>query len=151
MKLAEIFSNYFTVRQELYQAIKDLTQEQLDWHSKNHPWSVADILRHIAAVEAWWIDGVVLNNCKEPEAAEFDQATTLPQINTILEKYYQMFSDYLRDSDMDDWDEVFYHVKQVDEKVSKRWLVWHVVEHQARHRGQMHMLMTMQGVEVPRV
>ena len=37
------------------------------------------------------------------------------------------------------------------EKVSKRWLVWHVVEHQARHRGQIFMLMRMQGIEVPDV
>jgi uncharacterized damage-inducible protein DinB len=37
------------------------------------------------------------------------------------------------------------------EKNSKRWLVWHVVEHQARHRGQIFMLMRMQGIEVPDV
>jgi len=31
------------------------------------------------------------------------------------------------------------------------WLAWHVVEHQARHRGQIFMLLRMQGIEVPDV
>jgi hypothetical protein len=76
----------------------------------------------------------------------------------LLSETFELTSRYLESEPLDDWDGVFYRVQGRDDKgeafdfkVSKRWLVWHVVEHQARHRGQIFMLLHMQGLEVPHV
>ena len=152
MKLSDIFSNYDTVRQEMREAVSGMTQEQLDWRTEMHPWSVGDILRHIVETEAWWVECVALGRdwCDEDEEP-FREARTLDQIFEILDRYFDVTWKWLDSETSDDWDEKFYLIKEVGEKVSKRWLSWHVVEHQARHRGQVFMLMHMQGLEVPSV
>ncbi|HPI32831.1 MAG TPA: DinB family protein [candidate division Zixibacteria bacterium] len=51
MKLAEIFSNYFTVRGELRKAVEGLTQAQFDWAPPRHTASIGRLLAHIADCE----------------------------------------------------------------------------------------------------
>ena len=47
MKLTGFFSNYFTVRAQLVKAVKNLTPQQLDWTSLDHPASIRKLLaRH---------------------------------------------------------------------------------------------------------
>ncbi len=151
MKLSDFFSNYFTVRAELVKAVQGLTQQQLDWTPPNHPASIGKLLAHIADCECYWISYVALQKEPDPDFTRFEKADTLPQILSLLEYYHGDFTEYLQSEGIDDWDEKFYEIPKHDEKVSKRWLVWHVVEHQARHRGQIFMLMRMQGIEVPNV
>jgi hypothetical protein len=67
-------------------------------------------------------------------------------VRMIIMKLGRFFSSYFTVRD-----ELFYEAKEHDIKLSNRSLVWHVVEHQARHRGQIFMLMRMQGLEVPHV
>ncbi len=150
MKLADFFSNYFTIRLEMLEAVKGLTQEQLAWKTASHPNSIGGLLAHIAECEYYWIDVAALGKDGQGDFERFEKAQTKADILTVLEEGSATVSDYLHQEDMDDWDEVFYDVEG-GEKVSKRWLVWHVVEHQARHRGQIFMLMRMQNLEVPHV
>ncbi len=151
MKLSDIFSNYFTARAELVKAMKDLSQQQLDWTPPNHPASIGKLLAHIAECEYGWVTCVALKKEANPDFTTFEKAKTLPEILALLDQYHSEFTEYLKTEDVEDWDQVFYQLPGHDEKVSKRWLVWHVVEHQARHRGQIFMLMRMQGIEVPNV
>lgn len=151
MNLADLFSNYFEVRDELVEAVKDLTPEQLVWQPKNHPNSIGWSLAHIAETECWWIQCVVQGLYERPSKSEFEVFDSMPALLELLDKYRGVFEGYLKAESTDDWDDVSYLVKKYDKHVSKRWLAWHVVEHQARHRGQIFMLMRMQGLTVPHV
>jgi len=151
MNLAAYFSNYFTVRRELVEAVKNLTLEQLAWKAPDYPNSIGQLLIHIAETEYWWVTVVALKKEKTFNENKFKNLKELPEILESLEYYHDEFSRFLENEDIGSWDRVFYEVKGRDEKVSQRWLAWHVVEHQARHRGQIFMLMRMQGLEVPRV
>jgi uncharacterized damage-inducible protein DinB len=150
MKLAKFFSNYFTVRLELLDAVRELTQGQLDWKNDNHPNSIGWLLAHIAECEYYWIDVAARGKDGPGDFERFEKAQKKADILALLDEGFETLSDYLQEEDIDDWDEVFYEVEG-EEKVSKRWLVWHVVEHQARHRGQIFMLMRMQNLQVPHV
>jgi uncharacterized damage-inducible protein DinB len=154
MKLSHLFSNYFEVREELIGAVKSLTQEQLDWTPPNHPASIGRLLAHIADVECFWISCVALRKEQKPDFSKFEKASTIREILSLLEHYHADCREYLESQDVEDWDEVYYEFPEwVGRRFrcSKRWLVWHVVEHQARHRGQIFMLMRMQGIDVPDV
>ena len=154
MKLADIFSNYFTVRAELREAVAPLSQEQLDWLPPDHPASIGRLLAHIADCEYFWIGVVATGSVDQPDWSRFEQARNKNDIEGLLAETFELTKGYLEEADFDDWDTVFYAHQQDDgtvEKFSKRWLAWHVVEHQARHRGQIFMLMRMQGAEVPNV
>ncbi len=151
MKLGDIFSNYFMVRGQLVETVKGLSQDQLDWTALNHPNSIGSLLLHIAETECWWVSCVALGRQDEVDEQKFSRGRPLEEILESLDSQHREFTEYLNSEDIDDWDEVFYEVKEHDFKLSKRALVWHVVEHQARHRGQIFMLMRMQGLEVPHV
>lgn len=149
MKLTDFFSNYYTVRAELVDLVKGLTQEQLDWKPANHKNSIGYLLVHIAEAEYWWITLVAMQKEKYVKGCfdRFKAGQPLEANLELLERGLADMREYLENEDIEDWDEVFYEVKGRKEKVSKRWLVWHVVEHQARHRGQILMLMRMQGID----
>ena len=153
MKLSELFSNYYTVRAEMVDAVRNLSQSQFDWHPPDHTNSIGRLLAHIAETEYWWIS-IVAQKKTSPTEADFDRFEKARQpddILALLDKYLAETRTYLEREEIENWDDVFYDVEGRDTKVSKRWLVWHVVEHQARHRGQIFMLMRMQGVDVPHV
>lgn len=151
MNLADLFSNYFEVREELVEAVKDLTPEQLIWCPKDHPNSIGWSLAHIAETECWWIECIVQRLHDRPPKAEFQVYGSMPALLALLDKYRTVFEDYLKAETTADWDETSYEVKKYDKYVTKRWLVWHTVEHQARHRGQIFMLMRMQSLPVSHV
>ncbi len=151
MKLSQFFSNYFTVRAEMLKAVENLTQEQLDWIPANYKNSVGKLLSHIADCEFFWIREIATREFAEPDYSQFKNARTLPHIQALLEEQEDVFAAFMDREETGDWDTVFYEGKKAGEKFSKRWLVWHVVEHQARHRGQIFMLMSMQGLDVPDV
>ncbi len=154
MKLSEIFSNYFTVRAEMMRAVENLSQEQLDWTGPHHPASVGRLLAHIADCEFFWIGHVAAGKPGRPDFSRFENARTLEEIIGLLREQERAVTDFLETNDLDDWDQVFDSYQHRDgsvEKLSRRWLIWHVVEHQARHRGQIFMLMRTQGIEVPDV
>ncbi|MFQ6008545.1 MAG: DinB family protein [Candidatus Zixiibacteriota bacterium] len=154
MKLSDFFSNYFTVRTELVKAVQGLTQPQLDWTPANHPASIGRLLAHIADCECFWISCMAMQKEKKPDFTKFEKARTLDEILALLNRYHADFTEYLNAEDVEDWDDTYYQSPMWTEekfRCSKRWLVWHVVEHQARHRGQIFMLMRMQGIEVPDV
>ena len=149
MKLIELFPNYFVVRQELMELACRLSQEQLDWTPPNHKSSIGRLLGHIAETEYWWISILALEKEKYSEEVfeRFEQARTLKQLVPLLEETLGDFTDFLRNEDVEDWDQIHYDYPQDKIHVTKQWLVWHVVEHQARHRGQILMLARMQGLE----
>ena len=151
MKLAEIFTNYFEVRKELVDAVKGLTREQLYWTAPNHPASIGALLAHIAETEYWWIT-VVAERKVTPEDADFtrfEQPVDLDKLLSWLDQYLGETAAFLECEGMDDWEEKHYLIPGREHKFTKKWLAWHVVEHQARHRGQIFMLMRMQGIDVP--
>ena len=153
MKLADLFSNYFTVRNEMIKAVENLSRQYLEWTPPNHTNSIGSLLAHIAETEYWWIT-IVAEQKVDLDKADFDRFSkghSLAEILSLLDEYLVETRAYLEREDSTDWDSVFYDVKGRDERASKRWLIWHVVEHQARHRGQIFMLMRMQGLDVPDV
>jgi len=149
MKLIELFPNYFVVRQELVEFACRLTQDQLDWVPPHHSSSIGRLLGHIAETEYWWISILALQKEAYSESVfeRFEKARTLKELVPLLEETLGDFTEFLRREDVEDWDKIHYDYPKYDVYVSKQWLVWHVVEHQARHRGQILMLMRMQGVE----
>ena len=146
MKLSKIFSNYYTVRNEMVDLTKDLTDEQLDWSPEGHTASIRKLLVHIAEAEYWWLSCVAAGNFENWDESKFPDNASKEKTFELLKENFDNFSDYLESSTTDQWDEIFYERPRGD-KVSLRWLVWHVVEHQARHRGQILTFLRMAGVE----
>lgn len=148
-----MFSNYFEVRTEMTDGTRSLTEEQLAWTAPNHTNSVGKLLEHIAETECWWISIIAAKSITEEEAdlEGFEKKMSTEKLFSLLEKYFLETRKFFEANDSSSWDTIMYDVPGRNKSVSLRWLAWHVVEHQARHRGQIFMLMRMQGLDVPSV
>lgn len=151
MNLEQLFFNYSDVRREMVDGIKNLTHEQLHWKPDGYQNSIASLLVHIAEAEYWWIYCVAQDHQDEHEEDFGQDKQTLPEILALLEEWHEKTTSFMRTFTVDQFEKVSYYLHWRKADVTLGWLLWHVVEHQARHRGQIFMMMRMQGLDVPRV
>jgi len=151
MNLAQLFFNYSDCRRELIPAVENLTDDQLDWTPPGHDNSIRRLLIHIADAEYWWIGCVGHNRTDEYDESFEKKPYTRDQVLDILQTWHDRTVEFMQEQDISRFDSKTFHLAWRKTDVTLGWLVWHVVEHQARHRGQIFMLLRMQGLEVPHV
>jgi len=148
MRLSELFSKWESVRSQLIDAVRPLTRGQIDWLPEGGLNSIGDLLRHIAETENWWFGHLIMG--KEYADITKDQAPDLDSIFAELEKSHAQVLEILQKETIDSWENKLYKLPN-DEEMKLRVIVWHVFEHEARHRGQIFMMMRLQGIAPPRV
>ncbi|TFE02309.1 DinB family protein [Jeotgalibacillus salarius] len=134
------------VRQTLLSKIIDLTQEELDDEPEGLH-SIGTLLYHIAAVEAGWLYGEVLCRDWDPEIeALFPKESwkderlspfkgeSIDQHIYRLQKVRETLCDHFRNMTGIDWRTS----RELEEyNVTPEWVIYHLIEHEARHSGQI--------------
>jgi len=149
MNAAELFSHWTTVRQGLYEALDQLTDEQLSFVPREGLWSLRTVALHIATAEEGWFRYVVTGELDEwPEVDESDYPT-VASIKALLAEVHDYTMAYLEALDVADLDRV------VDTfwgaRLTLRWIIWHVLEHEISHRGEIYLMLGLMGMEAPDV
>ncbi len=150
VKVSELFRQWKVVRSEMIDAVRPLTVEQLDWLPEGGKNSIGDLLRHISETEHWWFGDVVLGGGTYRDVTR-DMA---PDIDTIIKTLEHSFHEYtlkvLESHRVSDF-ESKYKIPGEDYQVTLLWVCQHVFEHECRHRGQILMMMRLQGMTPPNV
>lgn len=140
-------------RNETLKAIKDVSAEALDWEASHYPNSIGTLLYHIALVEADWLYVEVLqggysavdswfpydardNNGRLTPIKGMPIADHLARLAAIRENLLAVFrvmtmEDFRREREMDDY------------FVTPEWVLHHLSQHEAEHRGEIMMLHTL--------
>ena len=149
MNAVEMFSHWESVRQGLYAALDLLTDEQLAFVPREGLWSLGTVACHIATAEEGWFRYIVTGELTEwPEVDESDYST-VASVKALLAQVHDRTQDYLQSIDVTDLDRVidtFWGAK-----VSLRWIIWHVLEHEVHHRGEIYLMLGLMGMEAPDV
>ena len=150
MKVSELFREWKFVRSELIDAVRPLTVEQLDWIPENGKNSIGDLLRHISATEHWWFGEVVLRSGSYRDVTR----EMAPDIASIIKTLDYSFREYtlevLESHNVSDFERK-YQIPGEEGQVTLLWVCQHVFEHECRHRGQIFMMMRLQGMTPPNV
>ncbi|WP_246369958.1 DinB family protein [Saccharibacillus deserti] len=149
------------VRRELLKHLEGLTQEELDTPLDGNATTIGALLYHIADVETGWLHfDMFLQKELDPEIAAWFTAPTRNEDGEIwcpagerperhLERLAVVrrdFLDKLRGIDSEDWRRFRSLPGEYD--VTPEWIVYHLIEHEAHHRGQIfRMLGTMRRRE----
>ncbi len=150
MKLSDLFRDWELIRQEMVNAIRPLTEAQLDWVPERGTNSIGGLLRHISETEVWWFGDVVLGEQSYTEITR-DDAPNSGDIIDLLDKSRKEYTlQVLESHTIADFDKK-YEIPERGKKVSLFWVCWHVFEHECRHRGQILMMMRLQGITPPDV
>jgi uncharacterized damage-inducible protein DinB len=148
-----IYENWQGYHEKLRNCIAPLTNEQLLLQPATHMWPLGQIVQHIISVRAGWCSGTLqdddklMNEYREwgqrespvRSAAEMVQALdeTWAFIETRLQRWTP--SDCAK-TFPDEWDGQKY-------EISRSWVIYHVMEHDLHHGGEVSLILGMNGLQ----
>jgi len=146
------------VRSDLKGELKDLSIEQIDWHPDEQTESIGTMLLHIDAVEWSWIHEDIFGRPDSEYPGDWSEAMPIrvsaPQVQGRPVEWYLQKLDATRERTL----EVLGGFTDADlprlvgeseprpgqEKRSYLftidWIIWHIIEHEATHVGQVELL-----------
>lgn len=146
MKPGELFNHWEQIREGLISTINAFTEEDLDYALYPESWSVGKIILHIAGAEDGWLRYVVSRELKEwPEIYTLENYPDKESILQVLSDIHARTIEYLETLDEDDLPSI---VKTPwESELPLLWIIWHVVEHEIHHRGELSLILGALGRE----
>lgn len=130
-------------------ALRRLTPEQLHWKPEGYHSSAWDLAVHMCITEWFWIYRNALRRVPWEQDEDPGPFRDLDHLIEFWSEIHRATVEWLRDTPM----------SQLNRKVAMpfpdspwatmNWVVYHVMEHEIHHRGQIFMLMRLQGITPP--
>ena len=127
--------------QMLRQAVAPLTDEQLDLRPRPDLRSVGEIAAHIVVARSWYLYGVMSEGDAAMEPlVRWDRAETRPHtVAELLRGFDQtwqlLVACFARWTAADMRDSFF--INWLDAEAPRDWIMWHVLEHEIHHGGEL--------------
>lgn len=150
------------VREDLRKLVADLSPEHLAQSAAAGMHPIGALVLHIGEAESWWIQrnvcGLELTE-EEKQAAhwtdEFDDAETFARRGytaqyclDAIDRVRQRSRELLAAFSDDDLDRLFsYQRGERTIEASLRWVLHHLVDHEAHHKGQISLLKRLMNVQ----
>ena len=145
-----LFGQWQAVRKGLVQALDKLTDEQLMFTPREGLWPIGTVASHIAETDELWLRYFI--HGKYPDSWDgWDVAHyhTISAVKDLLAETHQRTEQWLDTLSNDDLDrEVALPWGSV---ISLGWCIWHVLEHEIHHRGEIYLMLGLLGMEAPDV
>ncbi len=145
MKLSQMFAHWEQVRADLLTTIDKFSEEELAYSPYPDCWPVGKTMLHIADCEDYWLHAVVQPILDPDFNYELADYPTKAAIKEMLNQAHQRTLGLL-----DRLDER----NLADERQTRRgetftvgWMIWHVLEHEIHHRGELSMTLGLVGRE----
>jgi uncharacterized damage-inducible protein DinB len=136
--------------------ITPLTDEQLDLRPAPHLRSIREALNHIIAVRVRWFHEAMGEPCAEEIAAigawdrKGQPVRSAAELIEGLQKSFQFVQECLIRYTPADLDYVFSGTYQGEEySFTRQWVIWHVIEHDLHHGGEVSITLGMHGLTAP--
>jgi uncharacterized damage-inducible protein DinB len=150
-----IYENWRGYQEKLRDCITPLTNEQLLLQPAAHMWPLGQMAQHIISVRAGWFSGTLQDDDEamaeymawgqhdSPARSAVELARGLDETWAFIEARLQRWTP----SDCattfpDEWDGEVY-------EVSRSWVIYHVMEHDLHHGGEISLILGMNGLHAP--
>ena len=150
--LAVIYENWQGYQEKLRNCVAQLTEEQLALQSAPHMWPVGQLVQHIISVRAGWFSGTLQDEDDamhaymewgqrdSPARTPAELARGLDDTWAFMQARLQRWSpEDCAQSFPDEWEGQIY-------QISRSWVIYHVMEHDLHHGGELSMTLGMQGI-----
>ncbi|MCE9647343.1 MAG: DinB family protein [Chloroflexi bacterium] len=148
-----IYENWRGYQEKLSTCITPLTNEQLLLQPAPHMWPVGQIVQHIISVRAGWFSGTlqdddkVMNGYMSWGQRESSERSALEMVRGLNETWNFIEARLRRWTPADcaktfpdEWDGQIY-------EVSRSWAIYHVMEHDLNHGGEVSLILGMNGLQ----
>lgn len=146
MNVAKIIQFWKQIRKGLIETIEKFTDEELDYVAHENGYSVRQIILHIAQEEYGEIQYGITREIDEfPPAYQEDAYRTVESLKALLASVHNETSRYLES--LGD--------KDLESGIEAGWggtyplidMLWHVMEHEIHHRGELSLILGLLGRE----
>ena len=149
------------VRKVTLKGVDFLSKEQLYDSPAQNEYPIVSYLMHFAECDIFWLE--VLSGIEQPEELKKrcyynswydpsdpplypDSPFEFSVYKSVIDDARKNFIDYvsgMEDSQLEE--EVSIKGDKSGRKMKKKWIIYHILEHEAHHRGQMFMLIRQAG------
>ena len=143
--LTLFYSGWETYQNHLVEMITPLTDEQLNLQSASHMWSVGKLAAHIVAARIYWFHVVMGAGPTTLEPMRRWDEVGEPQRSAHelvegLHITWTLMADCLSRWTIADLEQTFKRPRR-DKLYSRQWIIWHVIEHDLHHGGELSFLL----------
>lgn len=143
MEPSQIFSHWGEVRVDLLSTIDMFEEDELYYRPFEGAWPVGQIMLHITECEDNWLHGVVRHEFDPWMYYRFEEYPSKTAIKEMLDKSQLRTIALLESLNEDDLDMKY---KTPDGEYHRlRWIIWHVLEHEIHHRGELSLALGLLG------
>lgn len=155
--LASFYGNWEKYQTGLVQAVKPLTTEQLALRAAPDLRSVGELARHNAITRASWFHNAMGEGSDEIERiAKMPWEDPSPQstneLVNLLETTWQFMKsrlDVWTEADMAKGFEREWQGKK--RRLVRAYIIWHLIEHDLHHGGEISLTLGMHGLKAPQI
>ena len=121
-------------------------EDELNFKPFESAWSVGEILLHIANAEEGWFRYAVTRELDEwPSGHTVENYPTFESINVLLKEVHTRTESFLSGLDPEDYHRMI--GLPWNEQIHLGWIIWHVLEHEIHHRGELSLILGLLGRE----
>jgi uncharacterized damage-inducible protein DinB len=137
-------------------ALAPLSDEQLDLRTAPHERSVGEIARHVVAARILWFReflGEAGGNLEPYESWGLPDAPspTAGELVQGLDATWEFMAQAFARWTTEDMHQTFPHVwRDTQYDLPRSWVIWHILEHDLAHAGEISLTLGTHGLDAPR-
>jgi uncharacterized damage-inducible protein DinB len=142
---------YWTnIRQALYDALDLITDDQLKFIPADGLWSLGKVVLHIAGCENGWFRYIITREVNDwPEDFASKDYSTVSSVKGLLAQVHARSQDYLASISREEQQRII--EAPWGSKFPVNYAIWHIIEHEIHHRGEIFLMLGLMGMEAPDV
>jgi uncharacterized damage-inducible protein DinB len=149
--LATFYKGWEVYQEELTKAIAPLSPDQLALLAAPHLRSIGVLAAHIISARVWWFQNIMgEGNADLAPMVSWDDddapARTASELVPGLEATWNMIDDALNRWTPTDLEQRF---QRRETSVSRQWIIWHIIEHDLHHGGELSYTLGIHGLAAP--
>ncbi len=153
--LAPFYKGWDNYQQLLTTALAPLSPVQLTLRGGPELRSIGEIATHIIGARVRWFHGLMEQGGTEIEPlGQWDRTgqptRTAAELISGLEASGQMIQKSLEQWTPDDLEKIYSGTHEGEEyTLTRQWVIWHVIEHDLHHGGEISILLGIHGLTAP--
>ena len=151
ISLLPFYKGWDTYQALLIKALEPLSLEQLSLRPAPHLRSIGENAAHIVGTRAGWMHFVLKEGSEDIVSRRWDdpaQPASSAELISGLEMTWQVIEDGLQRWTGADLDTIFHDTDENGEvyPCTRQWVLWHLIEHDVHHGGEISFTLGMHGL-----
>lgn len=150
--ISTIYEGWQAYQEVLIRALRPLTEDQLALQASPQVRSVEVIARHMIGARARWFYQLLGEGGNEFKTlGNWDRrgrkARSAEELISGLERTWQGMQAAISSWSPQDWEQTWGNDRDYGPKIfTRQWVIWHLLEHDLFHGGEISMILGMHGI-----